>query len=164
METQMAVLDPQTLNLFYDPPGTLRLTVGEERSYPAVKLFQAAPLSRPGRYLSLVNAKGEEIVLVENLQDFAPDSRPVAEEEMRRRYLTCRVQAVTHTRAEFGVTYWQVETDRGPRDFVVQSLSESCVWLSDTHLLLIDTDGNRFEIADRNALDAASQTQLDKVL
>ena len=128
MATQTDVLDPQTLNLFYDPPGTLRLTVGEERSYQAVKLFRDAPLRCPGRYL------------------------------------TCRVQAVTHTRAEFGVTYWQVETDRGPRDFVVQSLSESCVWLSDTHLLLIDVDGNRFEIADRNALDEASRAQLDRVL
>ena len=156
--------DPGRFHLFYDPPGTLRLTVADEQSYPAVKLFQAAPLSRPGRYLSLVNGKGEEITMVENLQDFAPDARSVAEEEMRRRYLTCRVESVTHTRAEFGVTYWQVDTDRGPRDFVIQSLSESCVWLSDTHLLLIDVDGNRFEIADRNALDAASQVQLDKVL
>ena len=164
METQTEVLDAQRLRLFYDPPGTLRLTVADERSYPAVKLFQAAPLSRPGRYLSLVNGKGEEITMVENLQDFAPEARTVVEEELRRRYLTCRVQSVTHTRAEFGVTYWQVETDRGPRDFVIQSLSESCVWLSDTHLLLIDVDGNRFEIANRNALDAASQIQLDKVL
>ncbi len=164
METQTDVLDPQRLSLFYDPPGTLRLTVSDERSYPSVKLYQASPLSRPGRYLSLVNGKGEEITMVENLQDFAAEARAVAEEEIRRRYLTCRVQAVTHTRAEFGVTYWQVETDRGPRDFVIQSLSESCVWLSDTHLLLIDVDGNRFEIADRNALDPASQIQLDKVL
>ena len=165
MENQVnEITDSQTLRLFYDPPGTLRLTVGEERSYPSVKLFLAAPLSRPGRYLSLQDGKGEEIVMVENLQDFAPESRSIAEEEIRRRYLTARVEAITEIKNEFGVTYWQVETDRGPRDIVVQSLTESCVWLSDTHILLIDADGNRFEIADRRALDAASRLELDKVL
>ena len=164
METQTTVLDPQSLHLFYDPPGTLRLTVSDERSYPAVKLYQAAPLSRPGRYLSFVNGKGEEIVMVESLHDLPASSRPVAEEEIRRRYLTARVTAVAHVKVEFGVTYWEVETDRGPRDFVIQSLSESAVWLSDTHLLLIDVDGNRFEITDTGALDELSRAHLEKVL
>ena len=165
METQTSeIIDPQSLRLFYDPPGTLRLTVGEERSYPAVKLYQASPLSRPGRYLSLVDGKGEEIVMVENLADFAADSREVAEEEIRRRYLTARVEAITDIRTEFGVTYWHARTDKGERDFVVQSLSESCVWLSDQHLLIIDVDGNRFEIVDRSRLNAASQERLDQVL
>jgi hypothetical protein len=168
MQTQTPIneenRDPHSLRLFYDPPGTLRLTVADEHSYPAVKLYQAAPLSRPGRYLSLVNGKGEEIVMVESLQDFPAESRPVVEEELRRRYLTARVNAITNIRSEFGVTYWHVETDRGARDFVVQSLTESCVWLSDTHLLIIDADGNRFEILDRAALDEISRAELDKVL
>lgn len=164
METNAPpVVDPGALHLFYDPPGTLRLTAGNV-SYPVVKLFQAAPLSRPGRHLSLVNAKGEEIAMVKSLQDFAPDARAVAEEEIRRRYLTAHVEAVTHVKVEFGVSYWDVETDRGPRDFVVQSLSESCVWLSDTHILLVDTDGNRFEIVDTAALDPLSRAQLEKAL
>ena len=55
-------------------------------------------------------------------------------------------------------------TDRGERDFVVQSLSESCLWLSDTHILLVDVDGNRFEITDRYALDPTSQERLSTVL
>ncbi len=152
MQTEITeTADPQALRLFYDPPGTLRLTVADDHSYPSVKLYQASPLSRPGRYLSLQNGKGAEIVMVENLQDFAEESRPVVEEEVRRRYLTARVQAVTNIRTEFGVTYWRVLTNKGERDFVVQSLSESCVWLSDQHILLIDVDGNRFEIADAGA-------------
>ena len=160
----MEIIDPQALRLFYDPPGTLRLTVGEDRCYPNVKLYQASPLLRPGRYLSLQNGKGEEIVLVENLADFAPESRAVAEEELKRRYLTARIQAIPHIRTEFGVTYWHVVTDRGERDFVVQSLSESCVWLGDQHIVIIDVDGNRFEILDRTGLDEASRARLESVL
>lgn len=162
--TTPELTDPKDLRLFYDPPGTLRLTVGETLSYPTLKLYQASPLSKPGRYISLQNGKGEEITMVENLADFTPEAREVAEEEIRRRYLTARVKAITNVKTEFGVTYWHVATDRGDRDFVVQSLSESCVWLSDKHILLIDVDGNRFEILDRYALDAESLAWLESVL
>jgi len=159
-------VDPGTLRLFYDPPGTLRLTIsdGRDRSYHAVKLYQAAPLSRPGRYLSLQNGKGEEVVLVDALKDLIPESQSVVEEELRRRYLTARVTGIANVRTEFGVTYWHVETDRGTRDFVIQSLSESCQWFSDDHLLLTDVDGNRFEIASRSSLDPASRQRLEAVL
>jgi hypothetical protein len=152
------------LHLFYEPSGVLRLTVGDEKSYPKVALYQASPLGRPGRYLSLLDGKSEEIVLVPTLDDFTPASRTVAEEELRRRYLTARVSAIQRLKQEFGVTYWHVATDKGERDFVMQSLSESCIWLSDTHLLLIDADGNRFEIVDRTALDPVSRQLLETVL
>lgn len=167
-ETQVvpdeSATDPGSLRLFYQPPGTVRLTVGETHSYHTVKLYQSAPLSLPRQYISLQSGKSEEILLVRRLDDLSPDSRAVAEEELRRRYLTARVEKVTEVRTEFGITYWHVDTDKGERDFVIQSLSESCLWLSDDHILLTDADGNRFEISSRVALDAHSQTQLDSVL
>ena len=164
-----ALAGPHVLRLFQQPPGTVRLTIdlGEPwggYSYPTIRLYQAAPLSLPGQYLSLVNGKGEEIYQVRRLTDLPKEQQPLAEEELRRRYLTAVVKAVTDVRTEFGITYWNVVTDKGERDFVVQSLSESCVWLSDTHLLLIDVDGNRFEIPNREALDADSKAHLSTVL
>ncbi len=156
--------DPATLRLFYHPPGTVRLTVGDDHSYHSVKVFQSAPLSLPSQYLSLQSGRGEEIVMIRHLGDLSADSRTVAKEELMRRYLTARVEAVAEVRTEFSITYWHVRTDKGERDFVVQSMAESCLWLSDDHLLLTDTDGNRFEIVSRAALDAASRAQLDSVL
>ena len=152
------------LQLFYDPPGVLRLTVDDERSYPKVALYQSSPLRRPGKFLSLLDGKSEEIALVPSLDALTPESRKVAERELARRYLTAKIQALTSVRQEFGVTYWHAITDRGERDFVVQNLSESCLWLSETHLLIIDADNNRFEIPDRGVLDMVSQRLLDSVL
>jgi hypothetical protein len=162
--TERSAIDPKTLRLFYDPPGTLRLTVDDEYSYPTVKLYQAWPLSHPGRHLSFQDGKGEEIVMVETLDELPAECRPIVEEELRRRYLTARIERIENIRTEFGVTYWQVLTNRGERDFVVQSLTESCVWLSDLHLMIVDVDGNRFEILDRAALDPYSRAQLESVL
>ena len=162
MTTTIASIEPADLTLFYDPPGTLRLTVGTDCSYPQVRLYQAWPLSAPTRFLSLVDGKGE--VMVEDLAQLAPPSREVAREELARRYLTARVLAVDEIRTEFGVTYWHVTTDKGRRDFVVQSMSESSVWLSDTHLLVVDVDGNRFEFPDLGSFDRATTERLATVL
>ena len=102
--------------------------------------------------------------MVENLADFTPEAREVAEEEIRRRYLTAHVEAITGVRTEFGVTYWHVTTDKGPRDFVVQSMSEAAAWLSDSHVLITDVDGNRFEFPDLADYDHQSIERLASVL
>jgi hypothetical protein len=158
------MMQPQELKLFYEPKDRLRLTVGEEKSYPTVKPAWSAPLSRPGRYLALLNGKGEEIVTIEDPATLPPDSLEAVNEELRRRYLTATVTSITHAKAEFGATYWHVETDRGPRDFVTQSLQENAQWLSNNHLLLIDVDGNRFELPDVASLDSRSRSYIETIL
>jgi hypothetical protein len=157
-------MNPSTLKIFYEPKDRLRLTVENDRSYPTVKPAWAAPLSRPGKYLALLDGKGNEIVMVADPAALGPESREAALEELRRRYLTATVQSVKHAKQEFGATYWSVETDRGPRDFVTQSLQENAIWLGPGHLLLVDVDGNRFEITDIAALDASSQKYIDTIL
>jgi hypothetical protein len=155
---------PGELHLFYEPEGMPRLTVKNDRSYPKVKVVLAAPLSRPREHVSFLNGKGEEIVMLPSLEDLDAESRQVAEQELQRRYLTCQVQQLLSLRQEFGVTYWEADTDRGVRDFVIRDHQENCVWLSETHLLLIDVDGSRFEIPDRRLLDERSQQLLDSIL
>jgi len=157
-------MQPETLKLFYEPKDRLRLTVGDEKSYHTVKPVWAAPLSRPNKYLALLDGKGNEIVTLPDPAALPPDSLAAAQEELRRRYLTATVRAVIHAKQEFGATYWSVATDRGDRDFVTQNLQENAVWLSPSHLLLLDVDGNRFEITDTKALDDASRRYIETIL
>src|SRR5579871_1433300 len=161
---EVEIVDATELKLFYEPKDRLRLTVGEERSYPTVKPVWAAPLSRPNTYLSLLNGKGEEIVTLTDPGKLPPDSLEAVREELRRRYLTATVSTVLSAKFEYGATYWHVETDRGTRDFVTQNLQENAMWLSSVHLLLLDVDGNRFEIPDVNALDEKSRAYITTIL
>jgi hypothetical protein len=156
--------NPQTLKLFYEPKDRLRLTISGDRSYHTVKPAWAAPLSRPGQYLALLDGKGNAIVTLPDPSVLPPDSLAAAKEELRRRYLTATVRAIAHAKQEFGATYWSVQTDRGDRDFVTQNLQENAIWLSPTHLLLLDVDGNRFEIIDTEALDPASRNYVATLL
>ena len=156
--------DPQTLRLFYEPKDRLRLTIDGDRSYHTVKPAWAAPLSRPGQYLALLDGKGNAIVTLPDPSVLPLASLEAAKKELRRRYLTATVRTITHAKQEFGATYWSVQTDRGDRDFVTQNLQENAIWLSPTHLLLLDVDGNRFEIPDTEALDPVSRNTVAAIL
>jgi hypothetical protein len=155
---------PKELNLFFEPKDRLRLTVNEHRSYVTVKPAWASPLSYPNRYLALLDGKGEEIVMLDTPEELTEPSRIAVREELSRRYLTSTVLRVIDARSEFGATYWHVETERGERDFVTQSLQENAQWLSPVHLMLSDVDGNRFELVDVTAMDSRSRTFLDAIL
>ncbi len=157
-------MQTEQLKLFFEPKDRLRMTIGDEKSYPTVKPAWAAPLSHPRRYLALLDGKGEEIVMLDDPKTLPADSYKAVQEELSRRYLTSTVLSITEARTDFGCTYWHVETERGPRDFVTQSLQENAQWLSPTHLLLIDVDGNRFEITNTTALDAVSRDYLERTV
>ncbi len=150
--------------LVYKPEGRLRL-VTDDRCFLEVKPAWASPITHPGKYLSLLDGKDKEILMLPGgLDDADGENRQILEQELHRRYLTAQVERVIEARVEFGVTYWTVSTNRGTRDFITQSLQENAQWHSPTHLLLIDVDGNRFEIKDTNQLDSDSQKLLASVV
>ena len=123
------LMNPNTLTLFYEPKDRLRLTVSDEKSYITVKPVWAAPLSRPNTYLALLDGKGDEITTLSDPNSLPPESLKAVQEELRRRYLTATVTRILTAKVEYGATYWRVETDRGERDFVTQSLQENAIWL-----------------------------------
>ncbi len=157
-------MNANNLTIFYEPKDRLRLTINDDRSYMTVKPVWSAPLSQPGKYLSFLNAKGDEIVMVANPKDLDNESLEAVQEELHRRYLTATVHKIIHAKVEFGATYWHVLSHRGERDFVTQSLQENAIWLSEHHLLLLDVEGNRFEIPDVRELDATSQEYIHSIL
>lgn len=151
------------VSVFYAPKDRLRLTTGD-RSYPTVKPVWVAPLSHPDKYLSFLDAKDKEILLIPDLDSLDPASQEAVKEELNRRYLTAQILRVVHVKGEWGITYWTVETARGQRDFVTQSLQENVQWLSSVQILMTDVDGNKFEIKDIEAMDPVSRELILKIL
>lgn len=157
-------VDIGAVRLFREPPWTLRLTIAGDRSYTRVKVVRAAPLSYPNQYISLLDAKDEEICMVPDLKQLDEEMRRIVQEELDRRYLTSTIQQIASIRNEFGTSYWDVQTNRGRREFVVQNVAENAQWLGEHRLLLIDVDGNRFEIPNLGDLDRKSLGMVELVL
>ena len=149
-------IDPKSLRLFYHTDGKPRLVIENDRCYLSVKALYAAPLSHPNHYISLIDEKGEEICMVPSVDVLEEHTRIVLLKELSRRYCGAIIHRIQSIRSEFGVSYWEVQTDRGEREFVVEENPNQFIWLSDTRLLILDVDGNRFEIPDYTQLDARS--------
>ena len=156
-------LDVGRLHIFREPAWTLRLTIDGDRSYLRVKIVRAAPLSHPDRYISFLDSEDEEICMVEDLGQLDEATRAIVNDELDRRYLTSTVRQINSVRNEFGTSYWDVDTDRGEREFVVQNVAENARWLGANRLLIIDVDGNRFEFPRLDKLDKKSLRLVERV-
>jgi hypothetical protein len=157
-------VDPNEIRLFREPPWALRMTIEGDRSYLRVKVVRAAPLSDPTRYICFLDAKDEIICTVRDVNDLDAGSRRIVEEELDRRYMIALIERIYSAKSEFGASYWDVETDRGRREFVIKDASENVRRLDGRRMLLVDVDGNRFEIRDLDRLDKKSLGFIETVL
>ncbi len=154
-------VDPQRIRLFRQPAWVLRMTILGDRSYPRVQVARAAPLSDPHHYIALLDENGEEICMVRDPTELDAGSQAVLHEELRQRYVTALVQRVHSVRSEAGTSYFDVQTDRGRREFVINDVHQSIKKVGERGCLLMDVNGNRFEISDLQLLDKRSRRLLE---
>jgi hypothetical protein len=161
---EVRLLEAKWVRLFRSREGTPRAEIDGELSCLHVRVHCAFPLSHPEEYISLRDGQGHEIGLIRSLHDLDAESRAVAEEEIERRYFLPEITAVQSLTGRFGIREWQVETDRGPRTFMVRGRSENVVQMPPHRVVVTDVLGNRYKIPDTTKLDRRSQAQLFKVL
>lgn len=159
-------LDPKTLRLFRtDPQDTrVRLTLENDRSWREVRIARAFPFSDPDHYIGLRDGDDKDIGLLIEPNEADAESRAIIAEELARRYFTPRVTRVVNVKEQFGVVTWDVETDRGPRHFIVRNLRDNSFSLGPNRLMMTDADGNRYEFPDVSAVGPKAYQVLAKVL
>ena len=146
---------PSRIRLYREQDWVLNISVDGEY-HSNVLVVRAAPLTQPDRYVCFMDQNGNEICMVEDPCRLDTNSQRNLREELERRYLTSEIQRVHSARREASACYFDIETNRGRREFVIQGTAETIRWLSDHRLLLIDIDGNRFETRDIRTLDRKS--------
>lgn len=153
-------VDPTTLR-FQRSRKSLRLLVGEVRCYIDVRLRLADPLRFPDQYVSVLDRRDREICLLDSLAGLEPASRTLAEEELRRFYDIPTVSHVADLNIKHGPLYWRVDTDLGPREYVVKWSTERVLTMPDGSLRVTDVDGNRFHVPAPGKLDADSRKRVE---
>ena len=163
-EGELEYLDPSTLR-FAKRGDALMLTVENDRSYLKVRAVRAFPLSELSEFIGLLDAiSGKEIGMLRNLRDVEPAARQLIQYEIDKRYFIPKVLRVIETKKEFGTIYWEVETDRGERKFVMRGLRDSVHEIEPGRYLINDVEGNRFEVPKLDGLDPKSLAYWDKVV
>jgi hypothetical protein len=156
-------LQPEECRFRLTSGGFLALELGEH-NYPVVYAYRAFPLTLGDRFISVRDDKDQEIGVIADLAAFSPGQAGLVRTELERRYFTPVIQRVVKMKEEFGYIYWEVETDKGPRRFTTRSSHDSIIPVSDIRLLILDVDGNRFEIPDYRQLDPKSIKQVETLM
>jgi hypothetical protein len=133
------------------------------REHVGVEPVRAFPISDPCHGIALCDADGRELAWIDDLDTLPVSVRTVLEEELARREFLPVIRRVLKVSAPTEPSEWDVETDRGPTRFVLNSEAD-VRRLDERRALVVDAHGIRYLIADTDALDAVSRRLLERYL
>ncbi|HTD73735.1 MAG TPA: DUF1854 domain-containing protein, partial [Steroidobacteraceae bacterium] len=137
-------------SLSIEAPGAAPLRVSARRCFP---------LTDPEHYLSLVDARGHEVCCLESSLELPLESQRALRTALAATELLPHVQRIEAVREQATQSSWQVVTDRGARDFVVEQ-EDHIRRLADGRHLITDQHGMRYLVPRPEDLDAKSRKLL----
>ena len=158
---EIGAIDPSQVHLFRGPHGVLRCTIDGVKTVLRAKVVRAFPVTADTHWINVLDAKNKEVCLIEDPTQLDADSQVLVEQELERFYRVSIILRIVNIVQDYRTLYWYVETDRGPRDFVIRWTADTVNWRSANELLLMDIDTNRFRIPDVTKLDKASLNRLN---
>jgi hypothetical protein len=150
-------------DLKQDAWGRLVMMDSTNRQHIGVEPVRAFPLSDPEHGIALCDAEGHELMWIDDLADLPGPIQEVLLGELAKREFVPVIFRVLKVSALVEPCEWQVETDRGPTSFLLQS--EDDIHRLDEHRALVtDAHGIRYLIQDTRTLDSTSRRLLERYL
>ena len=163
MSTATTVAPSEPFALTEDEQGRLVLKRPGTDDVVDVRVRRAFPWSRPGRYVSLRDAEGKEVLLIEDVEALDPPLRRTVEAWLEAGSFIPRITSVDEVDVRFGYQQWRVRTDRGPAEFRVQE-REDIRFLPDGRFRIKDADGNVYEMVRLDELDEPSRRAVEALV
>jgi ATP-binding cassette subfamily B protein len=154
----LPLFDPATLELSLDEDGQL-WAVTRGSAPLAVFARRAFPLSAPKSYVSLVDEHHFERACFTTLDVLSAEAHEVLLRALDSCEFLPLVQHISSIVQEATLSRWQVGTDRGPRQFIVDQ-EDHVRPLEDGRHLISDSDGMRYLVPVPSELDASSRKLL----
>ena len=146
-----------------DSYGRLVLTAADGEQHVGVTPVRAFPIAGPDEGLSLINFEGHEVGWVDRLADLPDDIRDLIDADLASREFVPEISRIANVSSFACPSTWQVDTNRGPTELILKG-EEDIRRLSQTRLLIADTNGIQFLVRDLTQLDRQSRKLLDRFL
>jgi hypothetical protein len=143
--------------------GRLVLTLSDGVVHEGVLPVRAFPVHAPDDYVALVGTEGKELVWIDHLEALTEDVRSLILEEIASREVMPTILSITNVSTYSTPSTWDVLTDRGATRFVLKG-EEDIRRLASAALIITDSHGMRFYLADMMQLDKNSRRMLDRFL
>jgi hypothetical protein len=154
----LPLFEPATLQLSLDENGQL-WAHAPGAAQLAVFARRAFPLSAPDSYVSLVDEHHFERACFVTLDVLPAAARAVLSRALEKSDFLPKIGRIMAIAQEATLSRWQVETDRGPRQFIVDQ-DDHVRPLEDGRHLISDSHGMRYLVPVPSALDPASRKLL----
>jgi hypothetical protein len=152
---QNLVKQADQVKVWWDEFHRLHVSLDGE-DYEGVRAMRTFPLSEKADYVSFLDEKDHEVVLLAHPRELDKESRRALQKALDRMYYVAKILRVDDIKEIMGVAHWKVETDRGYAAFEVVG-HEHIRRLPGGRLIIVDVDGNRFEVEKVSRLDDRSQ-------
>lgn len=143
--------------------GRLVLQLEDGTIHEGVTPVRAFPVQSPQEFVALMSHEGKEVFWIERLAEVPEDIRELVNEEIAAREVMPVIQHLTKVSTYSTPSTWEVVTDRGPTKFILKG-EEDIRRLSGGTLIITDSHGLRFYVADMQQLDKHSRKILDRFL
>lgn len=118
------------------------------------------PRSGANRYIALLDANGEQVAVIRNVDNLMPDSGNALTDALEEYYMIPRITKFLKMTEKFKIWMWTAETDKGVITFEIRNHIASVKPLYDGRVLIRDANDNRYEIPDYRQLDKNSRKML----
>jgi len=155
-------LSPENTSIYESDFSLLHCRIkGDETVYRGVFAALMFPIRAPRRFVSLryFNKKGheEEIGVIQNLLEFAKQEQQLIRRRLNRHYHQQVISRVYQIQSEYGMLFFDVETQRGREQFVMPWRSDRAEDYGEKGKVLRESLGNRYIIPDIEELPPADQ-------
>jgi MoxR-like ATPase len=155
-ETNSTYLSAQELESLNIVQGNLIWRSADGSQQP-VESICAFPLSYPEKEIVLQGNDKTELGIIEDLATLKKEIRQAILDQLEKRYFLPQVTMIHKMTERFGSAIWDLETDRGRIAISTRQLNEAVRELGPRRFLIVDVDGNRYEIKELNDLPPESQ-------
>jgi hypothetical protein len=143
--------------------GRLVLILADGTLHEGVIPVRAYPVQSPQAFVALMSTEGKEVLWIERLAEVPEDVRALINEEIASREVMPVIQQLIKVSTYSTPSTWEVVTDRGSTQFILKG-EEDIRRLNVGTLIITDSHGLRFYVADMQQLDKNSRRILDRFL
>lgn len=149
-------LSPEVTTIFEGTFSLLHCAVKGDSLYRGVFAMRMFPVRLPERYISLhytdTSEKEREIGIIDDLTAFPAEQQALVRRSLSLQYHEQFIGRIHEIRAEFGLLFFEVETQRGREQFTMPWRGDRAEDFGEHGKVLLDAFDNRYIITDLNAL------------
>ncbi|MCX7705855.1 MAG: DUF1854 domain-containing protein [bacterium] len=154
---EIVFLDPEKIKIFRGTFETIHVQLEDGTLYRGVFAVAAFPISNPNKYISLFcydeREREYEIGMIEDLDRLPEQSKKLIEEALRKQYFHFEILSINSIKFAFGLLFFDVETDKGSRQFSMRWETRFAFDFGKNGKILIDIFEDRYIIRDVSKLN-----------